>query len=89
MSSEASLLPTDLKNIHQTVCRSRRKMIPKLHKSHADVQKVPPQVTAQNICAQLMSRVSELYRNSIEILRSIDGIFRAELMSNCAQLMNR
>ena len=25
--------------------------------------KVPPQVTAQNICAQLMSRVSELYRN--------------------------
>ena len=24
---------------------------------------VPPQVTAQNICAQLMSRVSELYRN--------------------------
>ena len=25
--------------------------------------KVPPQITAQNICTQLMSRVSEIYRN--------------------------
>ena len=32
MTSEASL-PTDLKNIHQTVYRSRRKMFPKLPKS--------------------------------------------------------
>ena len=30
MISEACLLPTDLKNIHQTVYRSRRKMFPKL-----------------------------------------------------------
>ena len=28
MTSEASLLPTDLKKIHQTVYRSRRKMFP-------------------------------------------------------------
>ena len=33
MTLEASLLPTDLKNIHQTVYRSRRKMFPKLPKN--------------------------------------------------------
>ena len=33
MTSEASLLTADLKNIHQTVYRSRRKMFPKLPKS--------------------------------------------------------
>ena len=40
MTSVASLLPTDLNNIYQTVYRSRRKMFPKLptpksrHKMH-------------------------------------------------------
>ena len=37
MTSVASLLPTDFKNIHQTVNRRRRKTIPNLHQSHADV----------------------------------------------------
>ena len=37
MTSEATLLPTDLKNIHQTVYRSRGELIPKLHKSRSDV----------------------------------------------------
>ena len=37
MTSEASLLPTDLKNIHQTVYRSRRKMFTKLPKSRHEL----------------------------------------------------
>ena len=37
MTSEASLLPTDLKNIHQTVYRSRRKMFSKLHMSRHEL----------------------------------------------------
>ena len=37
MTSEASLLPTDLKNIHQTVYRSRRKIVPKLPKSRHEL----------------------------------------------------
>ena len=37
MTSEASLLPADLKNIHQTVYRSRRKMLPKLPKNRQEL----------------------------------------------------
>ena len=38
MTSEASLLPTGLKNIiHQTVYRSARKMFPKLPKSRHEL----------------------------------------------------
>ena len=37
MTLEASLLQTDLKNIYQTVYRSRRKMFPKLPKSRHEL----------------------------------------------------
>ena len=37
MTSEASLLPTDLKNIHQIVYRSKRKMFPKLSKGRHEL----------------------------------------------------
>ena len=39
VTSEASLLTTDLKNIHQTVYRSRRRMFPKLPKNRHELHK--------------------------------------------------
>ena len=48
-------------------------------------KQVFPQVNAQNISAQLMSRVSEIYRKSCAVLMAF---FCAVLMSTCAEMMN-
>ena len=47
MTSEASLLPTDFKKIHQTVFRSGTKMFPKLPKSRHELHEV-------NTCKELI-----------------------------------
>ena len=69
MTSEASLLPTDLKNIHQTVYRSRRKMFPKLPKSRHELHECRNDFEIKTCKEQLFLLANDT-ENEMVILRA-------------------